>query len=199
MTLEELANYLESGEGPMSDLAPIRAALSAESTWAELPVGMEDTVVAEITAEAPGGEAAVVRSAARWWTGMAAAAIAVLVGTSSLIGANSHRVNLTATDLAVGASAFAIVTDTSSGIHVVLDVDGLDPAPAGSYYQGWLTKGDDLITIGTFHMRGGDGRVDLWAGVDLGEYDMITITLQDAASGQDSSGQVVLKGDLPDA
>ena len=41
------------------------------------------------------------------------------------------------------------------------------PAPEGQYYEGWLhdTDSGDWVSVGTFHMRGGDGRVVLWSGV----------------------------------
>lgn len=195
MTIEGLAAYLENGEGP-TGAEVIRQTLAAEATWVELPPELEDDIVSAIKMGMPQAPANT-GGAARWWTGIAAAVVAVVVGLSSLIGAGSHRVNLVATDLAVGATAYAIVTPTPSGIHVLLDVEGLDPAPTGFYYQGWLKKGDELLTIGTFHMRGGDGRVDLWAGGSLGEYELLTVTLQQDGAGQDSSGKVFLRGELP--
>ena len=50
------------------------------------------------------------------------------------------------------------------------------------------------VTIGTFHMQGGDDTVELWSGVPLDEYPTLTVTLQDEGGGQESSGRVVLTG-----
>jgi hypothetical protein len=52
-----------------------------------------------------------------------------------------------------------------------LDISGLPPAPAGSYYQGWLRNEDgDAVTIGTFHGREGTDDIILWSGVDVADY-----------------------------
>ena len=71
---------------------------------------------------------------------------------------------------------------------------GLPPAPPGTYYQAWVKGDGGLVTIGTFHMQGGDDTVELWSGVPLDEYPTITVTLQDEGGGQESSGRVVLTG-----
>jgi hypothetical protein len=100
------------------------------------------------------------------------------------------------TELAPGASAVATVEDTGSGVSIELDVSGLPPAEPGTYYQAWVKGPDGLVTVGTFHMRGGDDKVDLWSGVPLDRYPTLTVTLQDEDAGQESSGRVVLSGDV---
>lgn len=69
------------------------------------------------------------------------------------------------TELASGASATAQVEELPSGVALELDVSGLPSLP-GTYYQAWIKGHDGLVTAGTFHMRGGDDVVELWAGVD---------------------------------
>ena len=78
-----------------------------------------------------------------------------------------------------------------------MDIRDLPPAPPGQYYQGWVRSEDgELVTIGTFHMRGGDATVTLWSGVELADYPIVTVTIQTEGAGQDSSGEVVLRGSL---
>ena len=142
-----------------------------------------------------------------WLLGLAAAATLVVAAAAGAVVAHSWPggsttpeavVALQSTDLAPGASGQAEITDKPSGFQVVLDLDGLEPAPPGTYYQAWLkSAAGDLVTIGTFHGRGGTGDIILWSGVDPTDYPTLTVTLQDEGSGAESSGQVVLSGSLP--
>lgn len=134
----------------------------------------------------------------------AAAALVVLAGVAGAIVATrggddpaGTEVAIAGTELAPGASATAHVQETGSGLDITLDVRDLPPAEPGTYYQGWVRNADgQAVTIGTFHMRGGDDEVDLWAGVDLEDYPMLTVTLQQEGAGAESSGQVVLAGEI---
>ena len=75
---------------------------------------------------------------------------------------------------------------------------GAPPAPAGSYYQGWLRNKDgDAVTIGTFHGREGTNDIILWSGVDIADYPTLTVTIQQEGAGAESSGRVVLRGVIP--
>lgn len=125
-------------------------------------------------------------------------AVAVSLGGGDDAGdGDAREVALAGSELAPDASATALVQELGSGVAIELDLSGLPPAAPGTYYQAWLKNADgDLITIGTFHMRGGDEMVELWAGVDLADYPTLTVTLQQEGAGQESSGQVVLSGDL---
>lgn len=122
---------------------------------------------------------------------MAGIAIALLFA-----GEDPTRVELAATELAPAASAVAEIEETASGLRVILEVEGLAPAEPGTYYQGWVRNDTDGVTIGTFHMRGGDADIELWAGVNAEDYPIITVTLQEEGGGPQSSGVVVLKGRL---
>jgi hypothetical protein len=112
--------------------------------------------------------------------------------------AGGERFALTATELAPGADATALVRDLPAGVAIRLDVNGLAPAPEGSYYQGWVHGADGTVTVGTFHMRGGDGWVELWSGVDAVRYPELTVTLEREGDGPGSSGDVVLTGRVAD-
>jgi hypothetical protein len=100
---------------------------------------------------------------------------------------------LAATELAPGASADAAIDTTPLGTRILLDMRDLPPAPAGTYYEAWLRIDADIgVSAGTFHMRGGDGEIELWAGVSIDDYPLFTVTLQDEGGGAASSGRVVL-------
>ena len=79
-----------------------------------------------------------------------------------------------------------------------IDVAGLPAAPEGEYYEGWLHAEEtgEWVSVGTFHMRGGDDHVELWSGVPVDRYPTLTVTLQEEGAGQESSGRVVLSGDV---
>ena len=101
------------------------------------------------------------------------------------------------TELDPNATATAEVAELPNGAAIRLDVENLDPAPDGYYYQGWVrSEAGETVTIGTFHMRGGDGTVTLWSGVDLAAYPTLTVTLQQEGAGPESSGEVVLRGSI---
>ncbi len=104
---------------------------------------------------------------------------------------------MAATELAPGAEAVADVVATPLGTRIILDVTGLPPAPEGQYYEAWLRQSPEVgVSAGTFHLRGGDGAIELWAGVTMDDYPLITVTLQEEGAGAASSGRVVLRGSV---
>jgi hypothetical protein len=198
--------------------ASLDALLSDPLVWEEPPPGLEDLVVAAIAAEAeergpapgplrtPGAPAWGGRAWVRpFLVGAAAASAAAILlvvvvgglGSSDEDRSGGTEVALAGTDLAPDAAAVATVADTPLGTVVDLDVSDLAAAPEGTYYQAWLRQdGDDgeLVSAGTFHMRGGDGEIALWAGVSAEQYPVLTVTLQEEGEGPASSGEVVLRG-----
>jgi hypothetical protein len=147
------------------------------------------------------------RRASRWWPALAAAAAVVLAfaGGLWLVGDDDGRrslepiadVELAATELATGASASGTVMDAGAGYSITINVAGLPPAPDGEYYEGWLHEeaSGDWVSVGTFHMRGGDGRVVLWSGVPIDRYRQLVVTteVEGATSGH---GDILLSGVL---
>jgi Anti-sigma-K factor rskA len=134
---------------------------------------------------------------------VAAAAVLTLAALGALVVVGGgddtdeeFAVALTGTELAPSASAIAEIESTPLGVKIVLDVEGLPGAPPGTYYEAWLRSEDDGVSAGTFHLRGGDGAIELWSGVDDPAYSVITVTLQDEGGGAESSGRVVLRGEL---
>jgi len=214
MTSERwLADYLEQGRpGPGSD-APdaasadaarrLRALLAEPDSWAEPPAGLLDEILAGIDSERAG----LVRPAAgrdgrrrqihirrtvRAGAAALLAAAAIVIGLVVTRGPATVDVALAGTRLAPGASATAKLHATPSGLAIELDVSGLPPSPRGYYYQAWMKGPRGLVTIGTFHLRGGPGTVELWSAVSLADYPAITVTQEPEDGNPSSSGQVVL-------
>jgi hypothetical protein len=140
----------------------------------------------------------------RWrWPAVAAAAVLILVaGVAALVVVpgddDSHppgqAFSIAGTAMAPDASAVATVDAQPAGVAIVLDVHGLPPADPGTYYQAWVEGGAGRVTVGTFHMRGGDGWIYLWSGVEAERYPMLRVTLEHEGDGDGASDEVVLAG-----
>jgi hypothetical protein len=182
----------------------IAAALARADVWAPLPAGLEDAVIGAIASEQ--------RREARhnplpWWLAAAAALIVVIAGIVVVTGTDDDASDgpggvafaLTATELAPGASATARFRATPAGLLIVFEASGLPGAGPDEMYEAWITNGDVRVSCGTFHVRGGDDRISLWAGTDDPSFDTITVTLEPLDGDAASSGQVVLRGqfDMP--
>jgi Anti-sigma-K factor rskA, C-terminal len=212
--LDALLARSEVWEDPPPELEDrVVAAIMAEARSAQaapasaVPASGTDVTGAEATRS--GDELARRRArrggtsgARRRLTLVAAAAVIALGALGVLVVAGGGddsdgpaAVELTGTDLAPSASAVAEIQSTPLGVKIVLDVEGLPGAPPGMYYQAWLRSEDDGVSAGTFHLRGGDGAIELWGGVDDPKYSVITVTLQDEGGGAESSGRVVLRGE----
>ncbi len=186
--------------------------LRDRAVWSEPPASLEDSVVAAIAAERDRQgsrpvdlEAHRRRRRSGGWLAAAAAVVALAVGAGVLLTRRSgseqpaEQLAIAGTELAPEASATAVVDELGAGVAIRLNLRGLEPAPKGQYYQGWLRDADgELVSIGTFHMRDGDDAITLWAGVEVEDYPTLTVTLQTEGEGTDSSGQVVLRGSLID-
>ncbi len=143
------------------------------------------------------------RSARRRWVPLlAAAAAAAIVGTVTVVAVTGDddpaatTVALAGTDVEPGAEGQAEITSTPSGFEIQLDISGLPPSPEGTYYQGWLRNDSDAVTIGTFHGREGSDDIILWSGVDVADFPTLTVTIQQVGGGAESSGVVVLRGEI---
>jgi Anti-sigma-K factor rskA len=147
------------------------------------------------------------RRGASWvWPGLAVAAAALVAFAAGalLTGDDDDRrsrepmavVALTATDLSPGARAEGDAVDAGAGFSINIDVSGLPPAPIGEYYEGWLhdPQTGDWVSVGTFHMRDGDGRVVLWSGVELGRYNELVVTSEVKGSTGGGHGDILLEG-----
>jgi len=195
------------------DVRQLDALLSNPALWDEPDPADEEFIVATILAEAAATPASTESAEAapdnvipisrhrRWMAPALSAAAAVLVVLLGLgiVNAISDRpadgeveLALDGTDLAPAATATARIVDLPAGSRIRLDVEGLEPAAPGTYYEVWLRQDAEIgVSAGTFHLRG-DGDIELWAGVSLQDYPLVTITIQEEAEPV-SSGRVVLK------
>jgi hypothetical protein len=100
---------------------------------------------------------------------------------------------LAATGLQPAAAAGGRIDETPNGTWIRLEVASLAPAGPGEYYEAWLADGAEIVSAGTFHMRGEPAPVVLWAGVSPAAYPELIVTLQ--AEGEwTPSDRVVLRG-----
>ena len=204
---------MDSDERPPALPDKLLAALRQEELWVDPPVDLEDRTLAALRAELDTGAASVDEFAVarerrsrrkRWAPMLAAAVAAVAVGVVATVAVTGNDepesavVTLAGTELEPDAAGQANIAPTESGFEIELDISGLPPAPAGAYYQGWLRNEDgDAVTIGTFHGREGTDDIILWSGVDVADYPTLTVTIQQEGAGAESSGQVVLSGEIP--
>lgn len=202
---EDRAEYLASGSGEKpadhERLDLIRAILGKQATWSEPPPEVGDAVLTAIATGA-GPVPTHTTKNRRWWPWAAAAAagaavIAVVLGLTGVIGDQPSEtvVAIEGTELEAGATGEATLGPAESGWWIRLNVDGLQPAPAGTYYEGWVWSDQgDGVSIGTFHLRGEKGPVTLWSGVDPADYPSIWVTLEDEDGDASASDRVVMRG-----
>ncbi|MFE4922302.1 anti-sigma factor [Streptomyces sp. NPDC056661] len=184
--------------------------LRQEAVWADLPPHIEDKVMRELFGDVR--DVVPLRRRPRRLGALprrrlvlVAASVALLglavgVSTEVLGGGqdDGRHVELAGSPLASGSHAGVVLRDTPSGVEIKLDLQGLPPAPVGSYYEGWV-KGDlGMVAIGTFHLRQGTNNVILWSGVEIDDYPKISVTLQEEGHGPASSGKVMLSGHVPE-
>ncbi|HET6949365.1 MAG TPA: anti-sigma factor [Acidimicrobiales bacterium] len=187
------------------------------AVWAEVPAGLRERVLADALRAGDGTNAT--RTAPwpsprgghptlrRWQRPvLRAAAVAVLSGLMVAGGLQlgggtdpgGVEVALSGTGEVPGATATAELRDEPSGVSLVLEVDGLPPAPEGAFYEVWLVGPAGKVSAGTFHLRARQDHIQLWLGVEPDGYDAITVTRQPTAGGTTAEGVAVLRGDLRD-
>ena len=204
---------MDSDERPPALPDRLLATLRQQELWVDPPADLEDRTLAALRAEVETSartvdELSVARERRsrrrRWAPVLVAAAAAVAVGAVATVAVTENNepeaavVALAGTELEPDATGRASITPVDSGFEIELDINGLPPASAGTYYQGWLRNEEgDAVTIGTFHGREGTDDIILWSGVDIAEYPMVTVTVQEEGAGAESSGQVVLRGEIP--
>jgi hypothetical protein len=196
------------------DLAPldarVRELLADPRMWEEPPAGLTDAVAMVVEserspAELPSRAIHVLPSWARPALLGAAAVVALLFGGVVLFsavgeGPGGARVAaaLAPTGLVDDVDGTAEFTANESGVSIDLDAPDLPLLEGDRFYEAWILTADGFaIPVGTFR-TGGD--VHLWAGVELVEIRVFTITREDAEIAESpehrSSGEVVLKATL---
>jgi hypothetical protein len=199
------ADYLASGAGkPPPDgehLDLVRGVLANPATWDDPPTGVVDGLLASIREDETTGVKPASRG--RAWLGAVGAVAAIgllVVGVGAVVSDPPPEtvVAIGGTELMPDAEGVATLRPADSGWYIRLDLEGLPPAPEGSYYEGWVWSDDDGVSIGTFHLRGGSGPVVLWSGVDVADYPAIWVTLEEEGAGPDASDLIMMKGRIED-
>lgn len=200
---EDRAEYLASGQGPRpvdgDRLDLVRDVLSRETTWAEPPPEVADRVFAAIRSQTPTEEKIPSRSR---WSGVVAAVLGVaaiatvVAGVAGVFSPTEEQViPMEGTELQPAASGEAAIRATDAGWWIRLDITDLPPADAGTYYEGWVWNDEgEGVSIGTFHLRGEDGSVTMWSGVDPADYPAIWVTLEDEDGDPNASERIVMWG-----
>lgn len=196
---ENRAQYLASASGPpppdRKRLDEIRAILGDEATWTEPPPEVLKRVLADIEGDVdqqgPGGPS--------WGWIAAAAAIILIIATAGMTGvfspAAQEQVAMAGTELQPEASGVASVREADAGWWIRLELDDLPAASVGTYYEGWVwNDAGEGVSIGTFHLRGGEPAIELWSGVDPADYPSIWVTLENEDGDPSASDRVVMRG-----
>ena len=171
----------------------VRHLLADSPLWEEPSSQLEEQVVGLISSSALTPERARRRS---WRTSVVVGAVVSVVFVGSLAiwalartpGAD-WKVPMPGTAAAPAASAVVEGWNHAAGTRVLLTVDGLAPAPAGSVYEFWFSKEDFHVSAGTFS---GPGEVDLWVGISRGDYPRLWVTLEPIDEDATPSGVTVL-------
>jgi hypothetical protein len=223
---ERYAGYFEGetlddalDDNARAELDELLRLFAKSSTWEQPPPDLADDVVAGIRAAAvdanvdptiapvpqavPAPQAAPAIPRRNWFRPAlaVAAAVVLVIALGAVLVTRGEREQetfaLAATDVIPGASGEASLEETGSGLSISLSVQGLPPAEPGTFYQAWMRGDAGSVPIGTFHARQSGDSIELWSGVDVAEYPTMTVTLQQEGAGPESSGVVVLRGDLP--
>jgi hypothetical protein len=198
----------------------IEAFLSRPDTWDDPPADLEAQVLRAIAAEAGTGDASDVPVAEpvelaarrrspfvatpRWLSAAAVIAVVVAGAVLTIRAFGSDRpetdasvdAELDGTELAPTAHAFVNLESTPAGLKILLDAEGLPGAGPDQMYEAWVSDGSIGVSAGTFHLRGGDGPIELWAGVADPRFTILTVTVEPVDGVAESSGQVVLRGEF---
>jgi hypothetical protein len=196
---DDRIEYLASASGPPPQdserLDAIRAVLGEEVTWSDPPPDVLERVLGDIKA----GEDRKRASGPNWGWIAAAAAIILIVVTAGVTGVLSPvaetQIALAGTEFAPEASGVALVREADAGWWIKLECQDLPAASQGTYYEGWVWNEDgEGVSIGTFHLRGGEPAIELWSGVDPADYPSIWVTLEDEDGDPAASDRVVMRG-----
>lgn len=192
-----------------AELAALAAVLTRAEPWGDPPRELEDRVVAAIAAEAAALPAVSPASltehrSRRAWSasrllGAAAALVVIVAGVAVIArGGDDDGVAfaLEGTEAAPEASATVTVSATPAGLKILLEADGLPGAPDGYMYEAWVGDGDISVSAGTFHLRGGSGSIELWAGVTDRSFRRLWVTLEPVDNDPTSSKDARLRGEF---
>lgn len=187
---EEVQRHLETCSSCRAELPALesnRMLLGDPSLWEEPEPALGDQVVSLISGVNP------TVPGPRWWqaTIAVAALMAVVLGSIALFRSPSPdwEVPIPGTDLAPLAMGTVKGWNTDSGTRMLLEVDGLEEAPEGYFYEFWLSEGPVHISAGTFTTA---EEVELWAAVARADFPRLWITLEPIDDDESPTRQSVL-------
>ena len=204
------AVYLAGQEGPVelkhlagcsscqSDqqtLDGARRLLADSPLWEDPGPLLEEQVVGLISTPTPVSEVMEARRWSRRTPVLAAASIAAVLVAVVTIWALSRapgadwKVPIAGTAEAPTAAGVVEGWNEPAGTRVVLTVEGLAPAPAGSVYEFWFSRDSLHVSAGTFT---GPGEVELWVGVSRGAFPRLWVTLESIDEDESPSALTVL-------
>ncbi len=170
------------------DLDQLRSELADPATWDEPDPAMEDLMVGLI-----GAGARRRAPSQRWLCGIAAVVVAAALVTGGWLALRASppdwEIALPGTAAAPGADGIARGWNTEAGTRVVLDVDGLPPAPEGYVYELWFSRGPVHVSGGTFKEP---ANADLTIGVSRADFPRVWVTLEAIDEDESLSGETVL-------
>ena len=200
----------------------LEALLADPMDWAEPPAGLEDRVVAAVTAEAHVDPADVYTAAdleaarsgapARSTT-LRSAVLGVVVGLGLLLvgiialsaldgssGTATTTIDLRPTGRVVDAEGTIVVEPLDAGLSIELETSPLPDVGGGGSYRAIVIRDDGtIVPAGSFLGGDDDVSVALWAAVPPdadGQFAIVVTTDAAAADGFEES-DVVLRGPLP--
>ena len=92
------------------------------------------------------------------------------------------------------AQGLATIVIDSQGTHLVVQAEKLPQLQNNEAYQVWLIHGDVKHNAGTFLSRDGTGA--LYYTFEPGDYEMVSITLEPDAYGEQPRGKVILEAPI---
>lgn len=166
--------------------------LDDDGFWDTPPPELEDRIV-----DLVGGPAPEARATRRSWVSLAVGAAAVAAIAIALLGAwtvlqdpaPDWEVTLPGTDTAPLAVGVVRGWNEPGGTRLALEVEGLEPAPDGSFYEFWFSEGDRHISSGTFVVADG---TEMWVGVSRRDFPRLWITLEPIDANESPSGVTVM-------
>lgn len=179
------------------DLGRIEDVLDDTAVWSEPPGEIEPALLAAIVGSDRNQRVVAPKpERRRWWPYAAAAVVAAiaLVIVFAPMGGEPEP-NAIIALAGTGGEGEAAVGAADAGWWIRLNVPDLGPAPQDAFYEGWVSNGEDWVSVGTFHMRDGHDAV-LWSGVPMGDFPELVITVQYVGEGTQPSSEVVLTGNL---
>ncbi len=176
----------EVAEASLDEMA---AMLAAPDVWDEPDPALAELVVATIVGAS--GPAWPRRSG--WWKAAAVAVLALLVGAAAWWSLRPAPPDWEAALVGVGerpqAAASVLGWNRPAGSRMVMEVEGLGPAPAGSFYELWLSSEEGWVSAGSFT---DDGRIEVFVGVARRDFPRLWVTVEAADGDPTPTRQAVL-------